>query len=52
MLKNVCVFLSENIDNILNLSILLSCIFIYINIKKVIRLIYINEENNEEIIEK
>jgi len=52
MLKNVCVFLSENIDNILNLSILLSCISIYINIKKVIRLIYINEENNEEIIEK
>lgn len=48
VIKNICVFLSENIDSILNISILLSCIFIYINIKKVLVLIFINKERSEE----
>ena len=52
ILKSICTFLSNNIDNILNISILLSCIFIYINIKKVIILMYPVKDNNIEKINK
>lgn len=44
-------FISNNIDTILNISLLISCVILYINIPKVIKLLLGNKENKEIIIE-
>jgi hypothetical protein len=51
-LKLLSEFLKNNADTILNLSILLSCILLYINIPKVITLILNNKWNKEEQIDR
>ena len=45
-------FLRNNADTILNISILLSCILLYVNIPKVISLILKDKSDNEERIER
>ena len=47
-LKNIAEFCRNHMDAILNCSILLSCLFIYLNIPKVIKLIYKNNVESEE----
>jgi hypothetical protein len=44
-------FISNNIDTILNISLLISCVILYINIPKVIKLLLGNKENKKIIIE-
>ena len=51
-LKIMSEFLRNNADTILNLSILLSCVLVYINIPKVISLILGDKPNKEERIER
>ena len=48
-LKIMSEFLKNNADIILNISILLSCIILYINIPKVISIVLTDKENKEEI---
>ena len=49
---NVIKFMSNNMDTILNISLLISCIILYINIPKVIIIFMEKKENKEVIIEK
>jgi hypothetical protein len=51
-LKIISEFLKNNADTILNMSILLSCLLLYINIPKVISLLCNNKQDKEEIIDK
>jgi len=44
--------MNKNIDIILNISILVSCIVLYINIPKIIRIILEEKEDKERKIEK
>lgn len=44
-------FVSNNIDTILNISLLISCVILYINIPKVIKLLLEKRENKEIIME-
>jgi hypothetical protein len=44
--------MSNNIDTILNISLLVSCVILYINIPKVIIILMEKTENKEERIEK
>ena len=51
-LRIISEFLKNNADIILNISIILSCILLYINIPKVISIIMMNELDKEERINK
>ena len=51
-LKITSEFLKNNADTILNLSILLSCLLLYINIPKVISILLNNKLNKEEQIDR
>jgi len=51
-IKIMSEFLRNNADTILNISILLSCILLYVNIPKVISLILKDKSDNEERIER
>jgi hypothetical protein len=52
LFKIMSEFLKNNADTILNLSIILSCILLYINIPKLISTILINKLKKEEKLER
>lgn len=45
-------FMKENVDTILNLSLLLSCIFIYVNMNRVLCIKYRKYEDKDQRITK
>jgi len=45
---NIIEFMSNNIDTILNISLLISCIILYINIPKAITIFLVKKEKKEK----
>jgi hypothetical protein len=52
LMKELSDFFRNNADNILNASIILSCILLYINIPKVLSILFNDKLEKKELIQK